>query len=425
MKAVIIGAGLGGLLSGARLARAGYVVEVFERLPMIGGRFTNIEYKGFHLSTGALHMIPHGPAGPLAQILNDVDADVNIVRPNPLTVIRIPAKAGDNDYKNGYKDIPFANFKDRFSRLNQLKLARLMVSTRINPPKEGSFGEWISSHIREEWAFRIADSFCGWSLSLKSADVSAKEVFAIFENLYRYGGSGIPIGGCKAVVDALADVITSNGGTIHTGAEVSQVIVKDNCATGVLVNDVGYDADVVISDIGHLETNRLYSGAGGCGTHAQYIEELTQIKPSAGVKICLAADEPLIGHGGVVLTPYARRINGINEVTNIDHDLAPPGKHLVVSHQCVHWDRLNALEQEIELGLCDLKEIFAGRKYEFLLIQSHSGEWPVNRSASGLDTGNESPFLNLYVVGDGAKGEGGIEVEGIALGVTDTMKMIL
>jgi hypothetical protein len=34
-------------------------------------------------------------------------------------------------------------------------------------------------------------------------------------------------------------------------------------------------------------------------------------------------------------------------------------------------------------------------------------------------------MANLYVVGDGAKGKGGIEVEGIALGVKNCMQHIL
>jgi phytoene dehydrogenase-like protein len=120
-RALVIGAGLGGLLSAAKLATSGYEVEVFERLPMIGGRFTNIEYKGFALSTGALHMIPHGPAGPLAQMLESVGADVNIVRSNPMAVIRLPLKNGDNDYTNGYKDIPFGKFPDPLSAISTKK----------------------------------------------------------------------------------------------------------------------------------------------------------------------------------------------------------------------------------------------------------------------------------------------------------------
>ena len=426
-RALVIGAGLGGLLSAAKLATSGYEVEVFERLPMIGGRFTNIEYKGFALSTGALHMIPHGPAGPLAQMLESVSADVNIVRSNPMAVIRLPSKDGDNDYTNGYKDIPFGNFPDPLSAINRLKIAVLMIVTKKFPPKNGSLEEWFTHYVKDEWLVKLADSFCGWSLSLKGADTSAKEAFAIFSNLYRYSGSGVPIGGCKAVVDALADVITSNGGTIYTDKEVSRVLVESNKALGVEVDGNEHFGDIVISDIGHIETNKLYEGADTSDEYRQYLEKLKKIKPSAGVKICLAADEPLIGHGGVLLTPYARRVNGINEVTNIDPNLAPSGKHLVVSHQCVQWDKLDELEQEIELGLQDIKEIFAEKKYEVLLIQSHSGEWPVNRSASGFDVNvkNTTPINNLFIVGDGAKGEGGIEVEGIALGVANAMENIL
>ncbi|HPS90276.1 MAG TPA: NAD(P)/FAD-dependent oxidoreductase, partial [Methanosarcina vacuolata] len=71
------------------------------------------------------------------------------------------------------------------------------------------------------------------------------------------------------------------------------------------------------------------------------------------------------------------------------------------------------------------KEIFPNKKYEVLLIQSYHDNWPVNRAASGTDPGNETPIPGLYVVGDGAKGKGGIEVEGVALGVVATMKKIL
>ncbi|MCL7411257.1 MAG: NAD(P)/FAD-dependent oxidoreductase [Methanosarcinaceae archaeon] len=426
-RVIIIGAGLGGLLSAAKLAMSGYEVEVFERLPMIGGRFTNIEYKGFALSTGALHMLPHGPSGPLAQMLKSVGADVNIVRSDPMALIRIPSIDGDNDYKNGSKDILFKNFPGQLSKTNRLKIAVLMLTTRVFPPKKDSLEEWFSRYIKDEWLVKLADSFCGWSLSLRGADTSVKEAFSIFSNMYRYSGPGVPIGGCKAVADALADVITSNGSTIHTGKDVSEIIVKDGKAVGILVDGTEHFGDIVISNIGHVETNRLYNNIELSEEYNQYLEQLKNIKPSAGVKICLAADEPLIGHGGVLLTPYARRVNGINEVTNIDPNLAPPGKHLAVSHQCVQWDNLDELEQEIELGLQDIKEIFAGKKYEVLLIQSYSGEWPVNRSASGLDVNvkNSTPFKNLFIVGDGAKGEGGIEVEGIALGVANVMERIL
>jgi phytoene dehydrogenase-like protein len=149
------------------------------------------------------------------------------------------------------------------------------------------------------------------------------------------------------------------------------------------------------------------------------MERMNRAMPSKGIKICLSADEQLIGHTGTFFTPFADRINGINEVTNADPNLAPPGKHLVMSHQAVITEDLN---KEIDLGLADLKRFFPNRKYEVLMIQSYSNGWPVNRASSGSDSGNWTPIKNLYVVGDGAKGKGGIEVEGVALGVMNVIK---
>ena len=424
MKAIIIGSGLGGLLSAAKLSESGYEVEVFERLPIIGGRFTNIPYHGFQLTTGALHMIPHGPSGPLAKLLEDVGAKVEIIRKKPVAVILIPRKKGDNDYSFGYRDILFEDFKRPFSLINRLKLIYYVISTRKNPPKGMSFAEWCTRHIDQDWTHRIADAFFGWALSLRAADVPVEEGFEIIENLYRYGGSGVPMGGCKGVIDALVDVIKKNGGVINTSAEVSEILSKDGVATGVIVYSMEYPADLVISDIGHPFTSKLINDDTVRTEIDRYMNDASKLKPSAGIKICLASDKPLIGHGGVLLTPYARRVNGINEVTNIDPELAPPGKHLTMAHQCVQWKDIDRLEEEIDLGLKDLEEIFAGKEYEVLLVQSYSDGWPVNRSPSGADMNNTTPIKNLYVVGDGAKGKGGIEVEGVALGVRNAMQEI-
>ncbi len=425
MKAIIIGAGLGGLLSAAKLSGSGYEVEVFERLPIIGGRFTNIPYKGFQLTTGALHMIPHGPSGPLARLLEDVGADVEIIRKKPTAVIRIPRKRGDMDYKFGHKDLLFEDFKMPFSLINRMKLAFYIITTRKNPPSEGSFYEWCKKHLDQDWTYRMSDSFFGWALSLTSRDVPVEEAFEIIENLYRYGGSGVPLGGCKAITDALADIVKTNGGTIHTSTEVTGILTDNGDVKGVLADGQEHSSDLVISDVGHSTTAGLLDGVAGNGEIRKYIDNTKKLKPSAGVKICLSSDKPLIGHGGVLLTPYGKRVNGINEVTNIDPDLAPAGKHLAMSHQCVLPENLDRLDEEIELGLQDLEDIFAGKEYEVLLIQSYSNDWPVNRSSSGSDLTNITPVKNLFVVGDGAKGKGGIEVEGVALGVENTMEKIL
>ncbi len=424
MKTIIIGAGLGGLLSAARLSKAGHEVEVFERLPITGGRFTNLSYKGFQLSSGAFHMLPNGPGGPLARLLREIGADVNIVR-SEMTTVRVPLKKGTPDYVKGFKDISFNDFPSLLSYKDRMKIALLIVSTRKTRPAGSTLQAWIKSQVNDEWLIKFADSFCGWALSLKSGEVPVEEVFEIIENMYRFGGPGVPEGGCKGIIDSLEAVILANGGKIHTEQEVSKILVENGKASGVIAESKNYEADLVISNLGHAATAFLCSEALSEKMHADYIEMLEALQPSAGIKICLAADEPLVGHSGVLLTPYTRRINGVNEVTQADPKLAPPGKHLTMCHQYVAPENVKNLESEIEMGLADIKEVFPGKRYEVLLIQSYHDEWPVNRAASGTDAGNETPFSGLYIVGDGAKGKGGIEVEGVALGVASVMGKVL
>src|SRR5258708_35690335 len=81
--AIIIGAGLGGLLSAAQLLQRGKRVVILERLPHCGGRFTAKTFQGVQVSTGAVHMIPFGSSGVLARMLSRLrtphrifDADV-------------------------------------------------------------------------------------------------------------------------------------------------------------------------------------------------------------------------------------------------------------------------------------------------------------------------------------------------------------
>ncbi len=407
MKAAIIGAGLGGLLTGARLSKAGYEVEIFERLPFIGGRFANLDYKGFKLSTGALHMIPHGSRGPLAQMLSETGACVNIIDSSPMAVIS----------KENSETIYFNDFRKELPLTKRVKLGMILAySLKFKPKNNISFRDWILKYFDDDFLLKLADSFCGWALSLRAKDVPANEMLEIINNMYLYKGSGVPVGGCGAVTGALAKVIRSNGGKIHTGKCVDKIIIDKEKAYGISAGGTTIYSDIIISDIGHPETSRMYQ----CRDET-YLERIKKARPSKGIKICLSSAEPLIRHSGVFFTPYAERINGLNEVTNADPALAPAGKHLVMSHQAVISDDLN---QEINLGLLDLKKLFPGKKYQVLLVQSYSNGWPVNRASSGSDMGNRTPVQNLYVVGDGAKGKGGIEVEGVALGVMNVMKEI-
>ncbi|WNY25029.1 NAD(P)/FAD-dependent oxidoreductase [Methanolapillus millepedarum] len=425
--AIVIGAGLGGLLAAAHLSKKGYQVDVYERLALIGGRFMNIEYQGYQLSTGALHMLPHGNSGPLANMLFALGADVTVIPSIPMATVRIPKNVNDTDYTNGFMDIPHVEFKKHLKAKNKLMMILLTFGykARLIRPKNEKFKTWYSQYIQDDRIDRCADSFAGWALSTTADEVSTEEMFAIFDNVYKYGGPGIVVGGCQSIIDELVRIIRENGGNVHAKKEVTKIIVNDGKAAGVAIGNDEIYADLIVSDIGHAETWEICDPEmATLPGYDVYMEKLKSIEPSAGLKICFAIDEPMITHGGVLLTPYTRRINGMNEVTNADPNLAPPGKHLVMAHQRTALDRLDKIEEEIDLGLADLKDLFPGKTPEILMIQVHHGKWPVNRAFSGQDFGNKTLISNLFIVGDGAKGQGGIEVEGIALGVENAMKDI-
>jgi phytoene dehydrogenase-like protein len=310
----------------------------------------------------------------------------------------------------------FYNFRELLSSSAQAKIPALFMKMLIQ--KKGTVADMVWND--PEW-LALSDSCCGWALSTTSQETPAAEASGILKHVVgggpgKYNTPGVPMGGCKAVTDSLAGVIEANGGRITLGSKVDSVIVEDGKAKGVSVNGEIIDADIVISDIGHKLTSELYDAG---HMNPKYAALLQKVRPSAGIKICLAAKEPLVGHGGVLFTPFAQRVNGINEVTHIDPSLAPEGMHLTMSHQAM---RTNDVQNEIKLGLQDLKQMFPGKKYSVLLVQSYRDDWPVNRIASGFDLGNLTPVKNLYVVGDGAKGKGYIEVEGVAAGVMNMLE---
>src|SRR5258708_23248756 len=66
--AIIIGAGLGGLLSAAQLLQRGKNVAILERLPHCGGRFTAKKFQSVQVGTGAVHIISFCSSSVLARI---------------------------------------------------------------------------------------------------------------------------------------------------------------------------------------------------------------------------------------------------------------------------------------------------------------------------------------------------------------------
>lgn len=78
-KTAILGAGVGGLFSGALLAQKGYEVTIFEQLPVYGGGLYSYERGGETWNTGMHILSGLGPEGAVTKILSQLDIEPEAV----------------------------------------------------------------------------------------------------------------------------------------------------------------------------------------------------------------------------------------------------------------------------------------------------------------------------------------------------------
>ncbi|ASJ10545.1 oxidoreductase [Thermococcus sp. P6] len=410
MKAVVVGSGIGGLLTASFLARGGHEVTVLERAPYIGGRFTNLSYRGFGLSTGAFHMVPHGENGPLAHLLGLLGANVRIVNSSPKGMILYGGRTFH--YREGWKHLSLREKARAMKLMAEIKRNRLPKGEEA----EMSGREWIREKVGDnEFVDLFIESFLGWADSV--LDVPAGELAREIKATLRWGGPGLIKGGCRAVTDELARIVRSNGGRILTRKNVAEIDVDSR---RVLTSDgEEFPYDTLISNAGIKETVELI---GRENFEADYLRRVDSLKPGEGIKYNVALRGKTRIGNTVVFTLDAERINGYNEPSSLSPELAREGYTLLMFH---HALRGRNLKREREKGIEDIHRILPDldREGEILLIQSYLDGNPVNRVASG-QTVEDFPMEGVYVVGDAYKLPGGIEVEGIALGVMRTLERL-
>src|SRR3989440_1986638 len=428
--AIVIGAGLGGLLSAAQLLQRGKRVVVLERLPHCGGRFTAKTFQGVQVSTGAVHMVPFGSSGVLARMLRR---------------LHIPHRFFDADVFASFhvhgKQIRSRGLLGvfKFLGLRQFfwftRVGYLMFFSRLPPDERGQpFDVWLSRHIdikknRELTAF--FERISRFALSLELSQVTTSEVVKMTRNMFRYGAPGIVQGGCAALTSELERRLLERGAEIRLRSDVMQILSTDGRVTGIRVRNksTGEEsllyAPLVISDIGPRATNALLKNRQV--TQAQVLKKQVtpgDVQEAIGLKVHILSDISLIPHKGIMYCLDTKRIAGMVQPTNCDPRLAPPGKHLLISHQVMQSDNIEA---EKALALADLQMMFGetfAKHCRVLTMSAYRGEWPVNRTAQGDDVATMTAVQGLYLVGDAVKPEGYLMVEGVAQSVNQLLDLL-
>jgi phytoene dehydrogenase-like protein len=416
---IVIGAGLGGLLSAAQFLRRGRRVLVLERLSHPGGRFTAKTFKGAQVSTGAVHMLPFGTNGELA---------------NMLRALAIPHRIHDSEvfgsfHVRGRQYVTRSMLQlaqvfgpRQFAQTLQLAVAMLLRQPRPDE-RDLTYREWLDRRITRKSSpelYAFFERICHFSVSIDLDDITYGEVVETMKNMFRYGPPGIVDGGCAALTGELERRVLAAGGDIWLEQDALEVLSDAATVAGVRVRDrkSGDErelcAPIVISNIGPEATARLtgMNGQPAIGEEAQDGKRV-----ASGLKVHLLSDDSIIPHRGIMYCLDTQRIAGIVQPSNSDRRLAPPGKHLLITHQLMRSDDVNA---EREAARADLRFLFGdvfGSRIDILTMSQYRGEWPVNRARQGEDVIPETGLSGLYLVGDAVKPSGYLMVEGVAQSV--------
>lgn len=275
LDAIVIGAGPNGLTAAATLARAGWSVLVLETQERPGGALYSLPttLPGYFHDVGAaffpfahaspalrsLDLISAGlawrggtyesahpaPDGSCVSIARDIDRSAKTFGPDGEAWRRLATWAGamgDRLAEALLAPLPALGPALRLGLGNLMGLARAGMTTAARYGRR---------HFQTEAARRV---IAGLSLhvDLGPGDFSGAALGLVLALLAARSGFQIPVGGARAITDALLFRLHEAGGTLRLGARVRNIVVRQGRAVAV-VTQQGDEIPVgraVLADVG-------------------------------------------------------------------------------------------------------------------------------------------------------------------------------
>ncbi|MBV9538300.1 MAG: phytoene desaturase, partial [Acidisphaera sp.] len=286
----VVGAGPGGLAAAMLLARAGADVTVFERHARVGGRSATIAAPGpggaFRFDMGpTFFLYPQALRDVFAACGRDLHSEVELVRVDPqydlvfeaggrLSASSDPAKLAAEVAKFSAHD---ARNLPRFMADNRRKLEAFRP---VLQRPFASFADWLSppmlralplmrphatvdrdlaryfSDPRVRLAFSFQTKYLGMS------PFRCPSLFTILAFMEYEFGVWHPIGGCGAVMTAMARAAEQLGADIRLAEPVQRILFEGKRAVGVTTaaGDERFDALVLNADFAHTMTHLVPDG---------------------------------------------------------------------------------------------------------------------------------------------------------------------
>ncbi|MHA6482450.1 phytoene desaturase family protein [Paenibacillus sp. strain BS8-2] len=273
-KVAVIGAGPGGLAAAMLLSGQGYDVTVYEKQPFIGGRTSQLQLGAYTFDRGpTFFMMPHLLEELFQSVGRSLYDYVELKRLDPLYRLRF----GDTDF------YPTTDREEMAARIDELfpgnaaGYVRFMKEEgekfrRVSPLLQRPFAKPSDYLTREVFAAlpklhatdnlynrlsryfndeRLIYAFTFQAKYLGMSPWECPGTFTMLSYLEHEFGLFHPVGGVNRLCEAMAEVVRSFGGSIHTSAGVRRVVTRDGKAVGVELENgerYGYDHVVINAD---------------------------------------------------------------------------------------------------------------------------------------------------------------------------------
>lgn len=364
----IVGGGLGGLVCGALLAKAGASVVLAEQHSQVGGYFNSYRTRGFLFDVGPQMALGFG-SGPWAEV-NRLLGIEGLMDPRRLGVgvvvsdiaLRIPdsleeftaklIKRFPSDKKGLYRlladleafgrERAEAGNSSVLIPENPRELRRYIKQRpRACELSKISFDAYLSMFLKDPGPH---SAWGGLSLMLgeEAVSVSAAAMGEAISCFFAEGGYCLGSGN-QSYSAALANVISANGGTILEGQGVREILLTRDgeSARGVILEDGSVlKSDAVVSDAGLVQTAKRLLRRGALD--AGYLKWVDSFEPSpSSVVLYLALEGDLDLPDHIYLTSgiseHIRLPGGNLELSTVllsvgsqaDPSRARPGHHAV------------------------------------------------------------------------------------------------
>ena len=452
---IIVGSGIGGLMAGAALARAGHAVAVFEKLGFPGGRYTELDYKGAAVTTGAWTNL--GPKSHIGRMLIELGIDLPYVSIAEAGLaeqysIRFPdgrcyhslldlltpqaRKAWLKAILTGKRQLNYQPAGQALSIINyQLPITSLHAKRPIpnlqspipNPLTQTSAAAYLSEFSDDPDLLAAVDAIAATTSGLRSDLMPASEYIQITLDAREAGREfAMPVGGVRSIIKALTKTLRQAGGQLFVRTPVEQILIEKGAATGVRLADGRRVRSRVVLHNGG--PGRFVKLVGPNNLPPDYLNKLAGLKGVECAALFCATREPLFAEAPMTMTPNCQRVVGIFAPTLLDPAMSKEGLYLYDAFFPTYSDDRTA---ELELALADLRTLFPhfDQVLEWSVPMFFTGSWPGTESGQTFgQTGSQrldpaTPIENCFLVGMDVKGSG-VAGDLIPLGVRQVLEYL-